>query len=100
MAGGHEATDPSGIQKAVLEQVSTRWNRLRRNDFCTAGRSGAKRVSGNTGEPRDEPAGKKRPAHTGCVLTGDRRVAALDRCTRIALRAAPCGSPRENRNAN
>ena len=69
---------------------------MRRSDFCIAGRSGARRVSGNTGEPRDEPASKKRPAHSGCVLACARFVAALDRCTRIALHAAPCGSPRES----
>ena len=37
-------------------------NGLRRSDFCIAGRSRAKRVSGNTDEPCDKPAGKKRPA--------------------------------------
>jgi hypothetical protein len=51
-------------------------------------------------EPFDRPAGKNRPAHTGCVLADARVVAALDRCPRIDLRAAPCGWPRENRNAD
>src|SRR5205807_7826167 len=74
-----------------LEQVVTGLNGLRRSDFCIAGRSGAKGVSGNTVEPCDEAAGKKRPAHAGCVLAGARVVAALVRCARIDLRAAPAG---------
>ena len=58
---GELLRDSNGLPVA-LEQVVTGLNGLRRSDFCIAGRSGAKRVSGNTGEPCDEPTGKKRPA--------------------------------------
>jgi len=40
----------------------TKFDGLRRSEFCIAARSRAKRVSGNTGETCDEAAGKKRPA--------------------------------------
>src|SRR5207302_1301705 len=46
------------------------------------------------------PAGKNRPAHSGCFLAGTRFVAPLGRCTCIDLRATPAGSPRESCNAD
>ena len=95
-----QAVNRIDVYSAGPEQVVTGLNGLRRSDFCIAGRSRAKGVSGNTVEPCDEPAGKKRPAHAGCVLARARFVAALVRCPRIDLRAAPAGSLRENRNAN
>src|SRR5437763_16373554 len=89
-----------GFRRRRPDRVVTGLNGLRRSDFCIASRSRAKAVSGNTVEPCDDPAGKKRPAHAGCVLTRARYVATLGRCPRIDLRTAPAGSLRENRNAN
>src|SRR5207302_2862193 len=57
---------PLSVATDHIEQVVTGLNGLRRSDFCIAGRSRAKGVSGNTVEPCDEPADKKRPARAGC----------------------------------
>jgi len=50
--------------------------------------------SGTAGEPFDARTAQKLPALSGCAQAGTRGVAALDRMTRYALRAAPGGSPR------
>ncbi|MGA7711830.1 MAG: hypothetical protein WCA81_08010, partial [Rhizomicrobium sp.] len=62
--------------------------------FCGVGRRTAKRVAGTTGEPFDKPTTQNPRGPAGFALAGARFVAALDRCPRIALRAAPGGSPR------
>ena len=53
------------------------------------GRRRAQPVSGNTGKLFDEPTTQKAPAFAGCVPAAARGVAALDRISRYALRAAP-----------
>ena len=61
-------------------------------------RPAAYRPDGGVKRSRFEPGGIT--LHTVGVLAGDRCVTALDRCSRIALQAAPCGIATVNRDAD
>src|SRR5687767_9066680 len=62
--------------------------------FCGVGRRRAKSRSRHYARALRRTHDAKAPGPSGCVRAGARFVAPLVRCTRIALRGAPGGSPR------
>src|SRR5688572_19850186 len=78
----------------LLEHVPSIWNHLCRSDFAAVGRRRVKSRSGHYARALRRTHDAKAPGPPGCVRAGARFVAPLVRCSCIALRGAPGGSPR------